>query len=177
MNWYKKAQTIYRGDPNPINMKDFDVDYGVRELGKQLGSSLAEGPGIYFSTNKDNALSYGENITKIDLNNANILSKKSKRLTTKQIENILKGINRETLEGASQNWNENFNIGKKILINQIANHDNPVDQLIDIWAEVYYRQNPNDFINLMARNGIDGIVIDRAGDTKHYIIYNRSILI
>ena len=35
--WYKKAQSLYRGDPNPIDIDNFDVEYGRRELGKDLG--------------------------------------------------------------------------------------------------------------------------------------------
>ena len=50
MNWYKKAIDIYRGDPAPISIKDFDAEYGTKTLGKDLGSASAEGPGIYFTT-------------------------------------------------------------------------------------------------------------------------------
>ena len=65
MNWYKKAQEIYRGDPSPISLQDFDPEYGVKQLGKDLGSSAAEGPGIYFTSKEEDARMYGKVITKM----------------------------------------------------------------------------------------------------------------
>jgi len=44
MNWYKTSQQIYRGDPNPITMQEYNPEYGIKNLGKLLGSSLAEVP-------------------------------------------------------------------------------------------------------------------------------------
>jgi len=64
MNWYKKAEEIYRGDTNPITVDEYDPEYALKELGKDLGSSAAFGPGIYFVTKEDIAQMYGSHITK-----------------------------------------------------------------------------------------------------------------
>ena len=66
MNWYKKAveQELFRGDPNPINIEDYDPEYATKELGKELGAAMAWGPGIYFTGQEDIAGMYGSNITK-----------------------------------------------------------------------------------------------------------------
>jgi len=43
----------------------------------------------------------------------------------------------------------------------IKKKDNPLDQLIDIRAEILHRQDPEKFVKAMKDNGIDGIVIKK----------------
>lgn len=76
-NGIKIAQEIYRGDPNPLDIKDFNPEYALKELGKELGASAAWGPGIYFTAQLDIAQMYGSNITKKNLQGANILTVRS----------------------------------------------------------------------------------------------------
>jgi len=176
MNWYKKAQEIYRGDPNPIDLENYDLEYGVKELGKGLGSSSAWGPGIYFVTQEDIAQMYGSNITKKILQNAKILTMQNPLFNYKQIDKILSGVDKEKMAMAISNWDENYNIGKKLLIESIVNADNPLDQLMNIWADVFIHQNSNSFIDLMIKNGIDGISVQKK-DATYYVIYNKNVLI
>jgi len=179
MNWYKKAQQIYRGDPDLMDFEKYDSEHGTKELGKQLGSSLANGPGIYFSNTEKEAQGYGQNISKFNLSNANILNPQSKKLTYQQINKILSGIDKEKMETAATNWDENYNIGKRMLIESILNNENVIEQLMGIWANVFYHQNPNAFMELMTKNKIDGIAVPQKWHPEgavHYIIYNKAIL-
>jgi len=177
MNWYKKAQAIFRGDPNPIDIQNYNPEYGVKVLGKEMGSSGAWGPGIYFTGQEDIAGMYGSNITKKSLNNAKILTPQSPLFSYKQIDKILQGVDNKMLKVAVLNWNEDYNIGKRTLIQSIASADNPLEQLMNIWADVFSHQNGNDFIDLMIKNGIDGISIQKKEDETYYVIYNKAILI
>lgn len=177
MNWYKKAQKkeIYRGDPEPLSIENYDPEYGIKEMGKTMGGSRAWGPGIYFADKKDIAEMYGSNITEKTIQNANILTPQSPLLTSQQIKEILNDVDKEILRIASSNWDEDYNIGMNMLINLILSADNPLEQLINIWAEIFHRQNPNYFINLMAENGIDGISLQKE-DVTYYVIYNKNVL-
>jgi len=176
MNWYKKAQQIFRGDPSPLDLENYDPEYGIKQLGKDLGSSSAWGPGIYFVTEEDIAQMYGSNITKKNILNAKILTKQSPLFSYKQIDKILSGVDKEKIKIAISNWNENYYIGKKMLIQSIINTDNPLDQLMNIWAEVFMHQNSKAFIELMIQNGIDGISITKDDAVTYYVIYNKRIL-
>jgi len=186
MNWYKKAKedqmSLFRGDENPIDINDFDHDYAVNTLGKELSSSKAHGPGIYFTVSEENAGFYGSNITRKTLQNANILTESSPKLNYRQIDKILQGMDRERIEIAVSNWHENYNIGRRMLIQNILDDNNAIEQLMLIWADVFSHQNPNEFVRLMVDNGIDGIsvVIPNAADPNnndtHYIIYNKNVL-
>ncbi|MFW5804428.1 MAG: hypothetical protein ACOCWG_04255 [bacterium] len=178
MKIYKIAQEIeiFRGDPSPINLDEYDFEYAKKQ-GKELGGSMAYGPGIYFATAKDIANMYGNNITSKNINpNANILSENEQKLNRNKIMQIIDSIDSETVETASMNWDENVYIGKQMLVNSIMSADNPVDQLMNIWAEVFYHQNPNTFINTMIKNNIDGISKTKE-DTTYFVIYNRKMLI
>jgi len=175
MKIYRLSQEIFRGDSSPIHINDYNPEYGVKELGKELGSAAAWGPGIYFVTQKDIAQMYGPHITKKFLSNAHILTKQNPKFNSQQINNMLQNIDKEKMEIAISNWNENYNLGKKILIQSIVNADNPLDQLMNIWSEVFLHQNANAFIELMIKNGIDGISITK-DDATYYVIYNKEIL-
>ena len=175
MNWYKKAQEVYRGDAEPINLEDYDPEYAIKELGKELGSASAWGPGIYFVTQEDIAQMYGANITKRVLHNTNILTMESPLLNYQQIDKILQGVNTDIMQVAISNWDEDYNRGKRMLIESIVDADSSLDQLMNIWADIFSHQNPNSFIELMVKNGIDGISITK-DDAIYYVIYNRNVL-
>lgn len=172
----KIAQTIYRGDESKIGLEDFDPEYGTKVLGKQLGTSMGEGPGMYFTTSLKNAKNYGEFISEYIINpNVNIISTQHPKLNKSQIKNIINKIPNEIIEIASSNWDEDINVGKNILIETILNNNNIIEQLMNIWAEIFYQQKPKMFMDLMKEIGIDGIIIDR-GEYNNYVIYNLSVV-
>lgn len=178
MNWYKKAleiQEIFRGDTVPLNISDYDPSYGTKTLGKQLGQSAAWGPGIYFTNQEDIARLYGSYITKKILHNPKILTRQSPLFNYQQIDKIIQDIDKEKIIMAISNWSEDYKDGKRLLIQSIINADNPLDQLMNIWAAVFCHQNPQAFIELMIKNGIDGISIQKE-DAIYYVIYNKNVL-
>ena len=158
-----------------MSLENYDPEYGVKELGKELGASSAWGPGIYFVTQEDIAQMYGSNITKKILQNAKILTMQSPKFNYKQIDKMLRNVNRDILATAISNWDENYIVGKKMLIQSLINADNPLDQLMNIWADVFFHQNHNSFIELMIKNGVDGISIQKQ-DATYYVIYNKDVL-
>lgn len=177
----RTSQEMYRGDPEPVDLQNFDPEHGVKVLGKDLGSSAALGPGIYFAAQERVARLYGSNITKTILNNANLITEKSPLFSFSQMDKILKGVDKEKMEIAVSNWDENFSIGKKLLIQTILSGTNAVDQLMNIWADVFFHQNANMFLELMVKNGIDGISLIREDtitkeEITFFVIYNRNLL-
>ena len=64
---------------------------------------------------------------------------------------------------------------KKYKIQNIIDADNPMEQLMNIWADVFFHRQPNKFIDLMVKNGIDGISKQKE-DVDYYVIYNKNIL-
>ncbi len=180
MKLYKIATDVYRGDTAQYDINDYNPAHGTKSLGKDLASSMAYGPGIYFVSHKDIAEMYGPHITKKSLQSPNLISPSSKPFNKKQIQNILKSAPKETLIIASSNWDENYQKGLNLLIDSITNSGNPINQILSIWADVFSHQNPNAFIQLMVDNKIDGITIDKTDSSNqiatYYVIYNKQIL-
>lgn len=167
--------TVYRGDTSKIDLKDYDVEKGIKD-GKELGGAFAEGPGIYFTTKESNAKGYGSNISQINIpKTANIITDESPLMSRASITKMLKDVDGETLDIAYSNWAENKTEAKKLLIDALMNAENPKEQLINIWADVFYHQQPNEFMSLMKKHGIDGIKVAKEGQ-DHYVIYNRDLL-
>lgn len=176
MNWYKKAQIIYRGDTKPINIRDHNPEYASKILLKDLGSTAAMGPGLYFTEQKDVAQMYGEYITTKQINKANIITPTSPLFNHNQIKKMLQDVDKQTLITACSNWDENYSKGREIIIQQILEGKNAVEQLLNIWSEVFQHQKQKEFINLMVKHNIDGISINK-NDVVFYVIYNKNILV
>jgi len=178
--WYKKSQQLFRGDPEPISLEHYNPEYATKVLGRELGSSAAWGPGIYFTSAEDIAQIYGPNITRKTLHNARILTPQSPPFTYRQMDKMLQGVDHETMATAASNWDESYDRGRRTLIQSVVSSGNPLDQLMNVWADVFSHQNPKAFIELMVGNGVDGISItkrDSTGrDSTYYVIYNRSVL-
>jgi len=107
---------------------------------------------------------------------SNILEKGQKKLSISKINKLLTSIDKETLDIALSNFDENPIIAKRNLIDAINNADDAQEQIINIWADVFYHQKPEKFMKVMADNGIDGLKIDKE-KLSHYVIYNKKSLI
>ncbi len=176
-----EAIDIYRGDTSQYDINDYNPAHGTKTLQKDLASSMAYGPGIYFVSHKDIAEMYGPHITKKSIQSPNLISESSKPFNKKQIYNILKSLPKETLTIASSNWDENYQKGLNLLIDSIVSAGEPINQILTIWADVFSHQNPNAFIQLMVNNQIDGITIEKTDSTNqiatYYVIYNKQVLL
>ena len=178
---YKIAQNqdvvIYTGDSEPVDTKDFDPEYGIKQLGKEQGASAAWGPGIYFTGQEDIAYMYGSNITKKVLNSSRILTPESPLFDYKKIDNMINGVDKRKVSLAISNWSEDYSIGKRMLIQSIVDEENVLLQIMNIWSEVFPHQDANLFIDLMVKNGIDGISIKKNDNETYYVIYNKMALL
>jgi hypothetical protein len=167
--------TVYRGDTSKIDLKDYDVGKGIKD-GKDLGGAFAEGPGIYFTTKETTAKGYGPNISQVSIpDTANIITDESPLISRSSISKMMKDVDKDTLDVALSNWSENKAEANKLLTDAIMNAENPKEQLINIWADVFYHQQPDKFMELMKQHGIDGIKVAKEGQ-DHYVIYNRDLL-
>jgi hypothetical protein len=175
-DYINESVTVFRGDSSKINVHDFDPSYGVSKLGKDLGSSAAFGPGIYFTTAKDVALMYGRHLTTVTIaDTTKIKTRTSPKLSHNQILKILDSIDAFTLKVAVSNWDEDFNKGKDALVQNIMSEDDVVEQLMSIWADVFSHQNHAKFMKIMVKIGIDGLSLQKE-DVTYYVIYNKGII-
>jgi len=166
---------VFRGDSVKIDPSQFDLNRAMGENIKDLGGIFAEGPGVYFTTNKKTAQGFGKNVSERNIPTEKFIDQKTAPLDRTKIEKIIDSFDAETVELAASNWAEDFEHGKQLLIDTIMEEETAFDQLIGIWAEISYHQNPETFVDIMVKNGIDGTIVDKTGE-QYLIVYNKSLL-
>lgn len=138
-----------------------------------------EGPGIYFTTSKDDAAMYGKFIYRVDIAPRKLLTNKPVKVNHNTLYKLVKMA--PNWKETAQNWDENPEKGVRIAISSaIEYNDNEKDTFLQIWID-FYRDNPVDYVKNMVTLGYDGIIIDGKTDQQgeaisHIIIYNPSII-
>lgn len=169
-----KYVKVYRGDSTNFNLQNFEFGRELRKNKKDLGSTMSQGPGLYFTTDLEQAKCYGKYITCLKISpEFNFIHSETPKFSREFIKKLVSSFDKETIEIAVSGWRENPKIGMKMLIDNIYGDEyiEPIEQIINIWAEVLYHQDPEQFIKDMVSNGIDGIITDNL-----YILYNLKYI-
>lgn len=134
-----------------------------------------EGPGIYFTTSKENASMYGKYIYTVELNPKKILGKKKSTSVSKF--DLIKLIKmKEDWEMNAQDWSENPEVGaRKAAEAAIEYNDTDKDVFLQIWID-FYRYNGREYVRNMAKLGYDGVFIPKEDGINHVVVYNPSII-
>lgn len=161
--------TVYHGSPNKIvNFTDEFV--GGKEANDQ------EGPGIYFTSSKENAAHYGEFVYTVTLTPRLLLDKST---NVKKLKPTLTKLVKMATdwEMHAQNYNEHPVRGLNQFVEDAINYnDTEKDAIQQVWIE-FYRQQGVQFVRNCVKLGIDGIAVPKDFDgITHYIIYNPAII-
>lgn len=133
-----------------------------------------EGPGIYFSTDEEDAGHYGQNIYKVTLNPRKLLSDQTKKgISVSDATKLIK-MARHWKEDA-MNWDENPIRGLNVSLRSIFEETNAKDIITQIYIE-YYQSYPKDFVDNAAKLGFDGIMVHKDWGATHIIVYNPNII-
>jgi hypothetical protein len=147
----------FHGTPSPFQRFD-DSFIGRWDAVDQ------EGPGHYFTDQKDVALGYASkngtrgHLLTCELPNRDFIVAQT-HLPTKLIkEGIARAPNRDI---CLSNWDEDPVIAEKQAVMAVTRHvdgskKNGIDTALSLWAE-FYRGHPQDYVRFMAENGFNGI--------------------
>lgn len=136
-----------------------------------------EGPGIYFTSSKEEANRYGEFVYSVILSPRVLLDKtptnptKLRPLVNKMV------MMAPEWEMHAQNYDENPKRGASQFIESALEYnDTEKDVAQQIWYD-FYKNEPVDYVRNMVKMGIDGLLVPKEYDNvTHYIIYNPSII-
>lgn len=157
----------YHGSNSTINA--FVTDF----VGGQNANDQ-EGPGIYFTTNKEEAMLYGSILYTVKLSPRKLLSSENKRGITRA--SIIKLIKmKEDWEMDAYDWDEDLLTGLNNSLVDIFEHDNAKDIITQVYID-YYRQRPKEYVNNATSLGYDGIIVSTDWGSKMIIIYNPTII-
>jgi len=162
--------TVYHGSPTQI-AKFTDDFVGGKEAVDQ------EGPGIYFTSSKEEANGYGEFVYTATITPRLLLDKtptnpkKLRPLVTKMT------MMAPEWEMHAQNYDENPKKGVNVFVDSALDYnDTEKDVAQQIWYD-FYKNEPVDYVRNMVKMGIDGLCIPKEyNDVTHYIIYNPTII-
>lgn len=166
LNEISIPQILYQGRKSK-HKNYFDINYaGGKEVNDQ------EGPGIYLSSNKDDAANYAKPngvILTIQHSLKNMIEENKslgrfKNTAIKMI-NDSPNINR-----ALEDWGD-----KQTLLDGMIFDDDMKETFLSIWYDLYHPNNNILYIKKMAKYGIDGIIVKR-NIGFHIVVYNTNKL-
>ena len=162
----------YHGSPKEIN-KFVDDFVGANEATDQ------EGPGIYFTTEFDDAAGYGKYVYSVRLRGKYLVSTGDPNGINKTLVMKLAKM-AEDWKMEAQNYHENPNRGIIELVNGAYEYNEDEKGVLQqIWINLY-RYRPVEFVRNCVKLGIDGIIVDRYANAenggKHIIIYNPNTI-
>ena len=138
-----------------------------------------EGPGIYFTSNEEDAAGYARkgndpHMFKVSLNFKKLVPLKGKIPVNECIQ-LLKwaeDYENKLLNWGSENQNENLKAQKQSLLKEQTPHQAFQSIFVD-----YYRYSPIEFVRGMVTLGYDGVIVPRGFmNVKHAIVYNPKII-
>jgi len=155
---------IYHGTNHPVIEPNPAYDY----------NRIANGLGFYWTTSKDEALSYGKNLFEREVAGYNLIYSSifkdpaSKATVSNWIKQAQE-VNPERVITAASNFAEDFNQGINLLIKAVHSETTKQDQWLAFQSELMLRDTKawNDIAQAI---GIDGIVIEQEHAT-HYVLY------
>jgi len=160
----------YHGSPTEFsNFSDEFV--GTEEATDQ------EGPGVYFTTDYDDAAGYGGYLYTVKLRGRFLSDKASNEDVDRvDIEKMIRMGNEWEMN--AQNWGEDYEAAIPNIIEDFIQYNtNQKDVFLQIWYD-FYRYEPVLYVRNMVKLGYDGLVIDRTKEDgkmrTHIIIYNLN---
>lgn len=190
MKIYRLSESViaYHGSANKFN--DFSIEF----VGK---GDDREGPGIYFTSHKENAEHFktkqGQIVTaRLHLNK---VLKTSGKINYDEVEKMIAmsfGIdNLNEVDKISEeqfhdsqlvDWGEDINLALFMALKNLRKRSvGPIDAFQNVWID-FYRNNPVKFVQNMTTIGYDGLFVDRHSplysnpNVRHYIIYNKNCI-
>lgn len=135
-----------------------------------------EGPGLYFSDNKDDAFRYaprnGYEYT-VELNMRKVVPIKG-RVSAAILERVIR-MNPNWRDNAI-NWDEDPVTGVRQAAQQYAAYSpNPHAAFQSVWYD-FYRREPGLYLKNMVALGYDGVEVPRREGVKHVVVYNPDAI-
>jgi len=161
----------YHGSPNEIERFTDDFVGGEK-------ANDAQGAGIYFATNAEDASYYGDHIYKV-LIKGKFLDRNAP-IDSVDPEELVRLIKmKDEWEMDAQDYSEDPETGAYEAANMAIKYNNDEAEAFQQIEADFYRYNSVDYVRNMVKLGYDGIIVDApsgvSGD-KHIIVFNPGAI-
>lgn len=157
----------FHGAPKPIEkFSDEFVGNGVDQ----------EGPGIYFTTNEEDAAGYARKssgdgrLYKVIIHLKKPIPPKGK-VKESEIDQLLEWA--PDVESKLMDWgSEDLETNKRLFKQSLKHEKTPKDVFQSVWYN-FYRYAPQEYVRNMVILGYDGFIVQKEFmNTKHIVVYN-----
>lgn len=135
----------------------------------------AQGPGIYLTTNKEEAQGYAGAAGKVHTitlkPGARVMDYK-RAASRKYLEALIKLAPKTRRDIGLSNWDENPKVAMKRALDTYQSEDEWLQGTLGIYHDFYGDTHPNDFAKANVKAGVDAV---RVG--QHLVVYNPEILV
>ena len=172
---YMLSEVTVGGEYKAYHGSDTQINKFVDDFVGKEEATDQEGPGIYFSTNIEDARAYGKYIHSVILRPRKFVDESThKNVNRKEITAFIKTA--PDWEDTAQNWAENPENGLREAVNSLYEYaKNEKDLYQQIWYD-WFRYHPLEYVRGMVKLGYDGEIINKAEGNKHFIVYNPDII-
>lgn len=160
------------------------TNYEIKKFSDEFAGKVgpdAEGPGIYFTNSKENAMMWGKLIYKVILNPRKTITnqKTSHAANKKDLKKLLdiKGEDYILMR------TENVELDKIMAINEAIKYSETEDEVYHSIRQEQYSYAPQNFMRNMTKIGIDALILYKKGfefndvnKVFHCLVYNPEII-
>lgn len=158
------SEALYKGLYRGFSSNDSTISLETASKG-----TPALGPGIYFSSDYEEAKKYGKFILKANINFVRTVSE-IKEPSPKDIEFMI--VSSPKKEERLQEYGDNKKDALEEAIKTYKEYGNEKDAYIAIFNDFYYPVYARQFCLNMVRLGFDGLIVSRKDGSKQFIVYN-----
>ena len=131
-----------------------------------------EGPGIYFTSDYDQASSYGPYVVEFSPSKDFRLMP-AKKPTLKQLREVFDMVTNENQETFLSNWGEG--VRATDILKKYTHQNTLHDALVSLYGDLF-QFDSEDWIRAVRSLGYDGIVLEKSYGKKHMIVWNADKL-
>jgi len=168
------GETIIGGEITAYHGTDDKIENFTDEFVGTEEATDQEGPGIYFTTDRDDAGGYGKILYTVILRPNKLVDEtSSNNINPEELVEIIKTL--PEWEMQAQNWDEDPEIGLHMAIDGFIRYNDTEKDVFQVWID-FFRYNPTLFVRGMVTLGYDGQIIEKENGRRHVIVYNTDII-
>lgn len=165
-----KYSTYYHGTDHRIERFMDDFVGGEKAVD-------GEGPGIYFTSDKDNAFLFGRIVYEVELSPRAVMTTDTVNPKVDRAALIKLAKSTPDWEMDAQNWDENAEKGLQKCIDSVLKYRHSVADIFRQMCREFYAHDPVGYVrNVVKFTKYDAISIDMMNGIEHVVVYNPGII-
>lgn len=158
----------WHGDTNPrLRFED-----QVWDRDRSVASANENGPGLYFTSSREQAEAYGPYLFRAGVRLGTRLLRPNKKPTLRALMCLWNHANEDDKELFLTNWGLESSASPAPVLAKYVRQNSLFDALVSLYLDLI--RDPSEWVLAMRACGHDGAVVPRAYGVLHLVVYNPS---